>query len=290
MSLIDENTILAFKAGRCFRREGTNTVEANPAKGAIVLDRGEDELLHFYWKNRDTGITDEDLILFPSDATFVKVSQAGDGGRVYVLKFSSSNQRHFFWMQDASAEKDEEFVYHLNNLLRLPGYIPVWNTATPSGSSSGQPEASTSTSPSAGGVGQPTSDQLAQLRSLVSQMSTGAGASTEPELSLTDVLTPANLAPLFTSHPTLIPTLFPHLPADLPTPPSPEVLRDITSSPQFRQAVVSLDRALRTGLLGGLVRQLGLPEEAGLGVEAFLRAVAEQGREGGGEGESMDTD
>lgn len=59
MSLIDENTILAFKAGRCFRREGTNTVEANPAKGAIVLDRGEDELLHFYWKNRDTGITDE---------------------------------------------------------------------------------------------------------------------------------------------------------------------------------------------------------------------------------------
>lgn len=110
------------------------------------------------------------------------------------------------------------------------------------------------------------------------------------ELSLTDVLTPANLAPLFTSHPTLIPTLFPHLPADLPTPPSPEVLRDITSSPQFRQAVVSLDRALRTGLLGGLVRQLGLPEEAGLGVEAFLRAVAEQGREGDGEGESMDTD
>lgn len=59
MSLIDENTILAFKAGRCFRREGTNTVDPNPAKGAIVLDRGEDELLHFYWKNRDTGTTEE---------------------------------------------------------------------------------------------------------------------------------------------------------------------------------------------------------------------------------------
>lgn len=39
------------------------------------------------------------------------------------------------------------------------------------------------------------------------------------------------------------------------------------------------------------MRQLGLPEEAGLGVEAFLRAIGEQGRGGGaGDGESMDTD
>lgn len=36
----------------------------------------------------------QDLILFPADAEFVKVSEAA-AGRVYVLKFSSSNQRHF---------------------------------------------------------------------------------------------------------------------------------------------------------------------------------------------------
>lgn len=35
----------------------------------------------------------QDLILIPFDASFVKVSQSS--GRVYVLKFSSSNQRHF---------------------------------------------------------------------------------------------------------------------------------------------------------------------------------------------------
>lgn len=52
----------------------------------------------------------------------------------------------------------------------------------------------------------------------------------------------------------------------------------------------NFDQALRTGLLGGLVRGLGLPEEAGTGVEAFLRAVQEQAREEGGEGDSMDTD
>lgn len=59
MSLVDGNTILAFKAGRCFRHEGTNTVDPNPTKGAIVLEREEDELLHFYWKNRETGVTED---------------------------------------------------------------------------------------------------------------------------------------------------------------------------------------------------------------------------------------
>lgn len=46
----------------------------------------------------------KDLIIFPSDATFAPVSQA-PGGRVHVLKFSSSDQRHFFWFQDNSPGK-----------------------------------------------------------------------------------------------------------------------------------------------------------------------------------------
>jgi len=54
--------------------------------------------------------------------------------------------------------------------------------------------------------------------------------------------------------------------------------------------VINFDRALRTGLLGGLVRQLGLPEEAGTSVEAFLRAIREQAHGSGTEGERMDTD
>lgn len=44
--------ILAFKAGRAYRREGTNFIDPNPTKGAIILSRGDDELLHFLWKNR----------------------------------------------------------------------------------------------------------------------------------------------------------------------------------------------------------------------------------------------
>jgi hypothetical protein len=51
--------ILAFKAGRAFRREGTNFVDADPIKGAIVLSRGDDDLLHFLWKNRTTDRVEE---------------------------------------------------------------------------------------------------------------------------------------------------------------------------------------------------------------------------------------
>lgn len=55
--------------------------------------------------------------------------------------------------------------------------------------------------------------------------------------------------------------------------------------------MASFDQALRTGLLGGLVRGLGLPDEAGTGVGPFLRAVQEQAdRESSGTGESTTDD
>ena len=72
-------------------------------------------------------------------------------------------------------------------------------------------------------------------------------------------------------------------------PPSPEILQRIINAPQFRSAVRSFDQALRTGLLGNLVTGLGLPDEAGTGIEAFLRAVQEQAARGEGE-DRMDMD
>ncbi|KIK07968.1 hypothetical protein K443DRAFT_672850 [Laccaria amethystina LaAM-08-1] len=282
--------LLAFKAGRAFRREGTNVVEPSPTKGAIHLTNGDDGLLHFIWKNRTTNQPEEDLILFPSDATFTKVSQST--GRVYVLKFSSSNQRHFFWMQDASPDRDVEFATNVNGLLQDPDYdlqwnVPITSTTAPQASTStaaAVPQASSSTAGS-GSNFQATPEQIAALESALASM---AGAQAAPaEASLTDILTPSNLIPLFNNHPELIPTLFPHLPPDLPVPPSAEVLQRIIHSPQFRAAVANFDQALRTGLLGGLVRGLGLPAEAGLGIGPFLRAVQEQANRAEG---AMETD
>jgi len=230
------------------------------------------------------------LIIFPSEASFEKVKQAA-GGRTYVLKFTSSNQRHFFWLQDASTDRDSQITENVNNLLQDPSFTPVWEdeSAGPT-----QPQASTSAT-----AAPPTDRQLSELRNILSQISQNPGATgaQAPELSLADVLTPANLAPLFSS-PDLVRSIFPYLPPDLPVPPSAEVLQRIIESPQFHAAVRSLDQALATGLLGGLVRGLGLPEEAGMGVGPFLRAIREQAQreasgsssDGGNGGDSMEMD
>jgi len=291
MSIPNSEVLLAFKAGRAFRREGTNSVEPSPTKGAIYLTNGDDGLLHFIWMNRTTNTIEEDLILFPFDPSFVKVAQTA--GRVYVLKFSSSNQRHFFWMQDASSARDAAFTENVNGLLQDPDFdlrwnIPIASTAPEASTSTAatQPPASSSTAQSGF---EATPEQLATLSQMLTSMSGRASAAQSvPEVSLTDILTPANLAPLFNNHPELIPALFPHLPPDLPVPPSAEVLQRIIHSPQFRAAVSNFDQALRTGLLGGLVRTLGLPEEAGTGVGPFLRAIQEQAD--GERNNSMDTD
>jgi len=295
--------LLAFKAGRAFRREGTNTVDPDPTKGAIILSNGEDGLLHFVWRNRSTGEDEEDLILFPTDATFNRVS-AVTGGRVYVLKFSSSDQRHFFWLQDQSIERDDEFVNNLNGLLDDPDFEPVWESSTPAvapqpvaaSSTPAAPDAPAQSTQQAGSQFRARPEDIAQLQSLLRAGGSGGARQQQqqvevPEMSLTDILTPANLAPVFRQHPELIPSLFPHLPPDLPMPLSAEVVERIINSPQFRAAVSNLDQALRTGLLGGLVRSLGLPEEAGMGVGPFLRAIQEQAdREARSGGESMQTD
>ena len=95
---------------------------------------------------------------------------------------------------------------------------------------------------------QATPEQLVQLEALLTSAARGGQAAAEQppgsssyrnafplclpyffgvELSLADILTPANLVPLFTNHPELIPSLFPHLPPDLPVPPSADVLNRI---------------------------------------------------------------
>ena len=48
----------------------------------------------------------------------------------------------------------------------------------------------------------------------------------------------------------------------------------ILTAPQFRDAVASLDSALRNGgLPAGMMRELGLPESAGRGVKEFLEGL-----------------
>lgn len=108
----------SFKAGRLSRVEGTNRVKPDPRKGLIYLEV-VDDLLRFYWKDRKTGILEDDLIIFPDEAEFVKVRESPKG-RVFALKFSSSSRIMFYWMQEKESTDDDFNVQRVNDLIADP--------------------------------------------------------------------------------------------------------------------------------------------------------------------------
>jgi hypothetical protein len=76
-------------------------------------------LTHFCWKDRTSGTVEDDLIIFPDDCEFKRVEQCKDG-RVFLLKFKSSNRKLFFWLQEPTNEKDDEYCRKVNELLNNP--------------------------------------------------------------------------------------------------------------------------------------------------------------------------
>lgn len=65
------------------------------------------ELMHFCWRPRDVLMDDAplNLVMVPGDGRFIPYEGTGDhassktNGRIFVLKFESSSQRHLFWLQ-----------------------------------------------------------------------------------------------------------------------------------------------------------------------------------------------
>ncbi|KAM0751856.1 adhesion regulating molecule [Meredithblackwellia eburnea MCA 4105] len=294
--------LLEFKAGKAFRRGETNWVDPNPNRGLVYLQE-EDDLLHFYYKDLVTGAID-DLIIFPGDATF-SLAQP----RVHVLKFNSSSDRHFFWLQDVEPTRDEEIARRVNELfgaevedveesgMEVEGIAP----AAPNPLETPAPTRAFPSSSSAPAPGAPkkalgSEAQLAQLRDILAGFKAGGAlgggsgsALGTPDFLLTDVLTSNSLTTLLDSSPDLAATLLPFLPPTVPQ--TPHSLTKAVNSIEFKRSVASLDRALRTGALGPLVAGLGLGEESAMGVDAFLKGVQEQADKSGGESSGkMDED
>eukprot|EP01113_Clastostelium_recurvatum_P002918 TRINITY_DN1125_c0_g1_i1.p1 TRINITY_DN1125_c0_g1~~TRINITY_DN1125_c0_g1_i1.p1 ORF type:complete len:425 (+),score=123.68 TRINITY_DN1125_c0_g1_i1:25-1275(+) len=110
---------VSFRAGKCQYSSSTGTVTPIAQKGLIQVVQTPDQLTHFQWKNRTSGAVEDDLILFPDDATFQKVDSPA--GRVYLLRFSSSDRRLFFWMQEPKDDQDKEHEKKVNHALNRPG-------------------------------------------------------------------------------------------------------------------------------------------------------------------------
>jgi 26S proteasome regulatory subunit N13 len=109
--------LVEFRAGK-MTMAGT-TVTPDRRKGQVLVEQGEDQLMHFKWKDRTSGTIEDDLIIFPDDVEFKKVAQCTTG-RVFLLKFKSTTRKLFFWMQEPKEDKDEEFCKKVNDFLNNP--------------------------------------------------------------------------------------------------------------------------------------------------------------------------
>jgi 26S proteasome regulatory subunit N13 len=95
------------------------------------------DLMHFCWRPRNVPASEPeiDLVMIPTDGNFTPYDAKATGqanaktnGRICVLKFSSSSQRHIFWLQSKAqgrsgdpawfSPRDEKIVDIVNRLLQ----------------------------------------------------------------------------------------------------------------------------------------------------------------------------
>ncbi|CAF2914388.1 unnamed protein product [Rotaria sp. Silwood2] len=109
--------LVEFKAGKMNLRG--SMVYPDKRKGLVYLYQGNDMLMHLCWKDRSSNSIEDDLVIFPDEIDFKKVTQ-NTTGRVYVLKWRSNSRKLFFWMQEPKEDEDEEFCKKINELLNHP--------------------------------------------------------------------------------------------------------------------------------------------------------------------------
>jgi len=64
----------------------------------VYIYQSDDGLIHFSWKDRSTGVVEDDLIVFPEDTIYQKVNQCKDGSRVFMLKFKVRRGQSVFYI------------------------------------------------------------------------------------------------------------------------------------------------------------------------------------------------
>jgi len=130
--------LVEFKAGKMNMNASTKMVSPDKRKGLLSVLQSDDQLMHLQWKDRTSGTIEDDLIIFPDDVEF-KAVPACTTGRVFVLKFKTSNKRMFFWMQEPKSDKDEEFCKKVNENLNNPPAPGSNRSGGSSGGSAGLP-------------------------------------------------------------------------------------------------------------------------------------------------------
>ncbi|KAK6340232.1 hypothetical protein TWF730_001997 [Orbilia blumenaviensis] len=323
------DTLITVKAGRCTRDpENPNRYVPSNVPGEIRLELSRDEdLLHFKWVPRRGHTVDGeefDLIVFPGDASFVPYNAGPNDGRICVLKFQSSDQRHLFWWQTKNDEsisaaehtrKDRLVTRKIDQLIQSGGdpdglagddeLMEIDDDAAPSAGESSrrggadggraEPQQSATTTTT---EEQPKLDVASLIRGISIPGAGGASTSRQQQgfLTLPSLLQPNVTTTVLESkaiRQKLLANLPPALTADVNTEyEEKELLRKVLHSPQFSQATAMLTVALREGGLRGVADSLGVKldlENAGTqgGVEIFVASVKKEAEKEDGDGDTQ---
>lgn len=279
--------LIEFKAGKMVQKG--KMVHPDTRKGQIYIYKSDDSLTHFCWKDRTSGEVVDDLIIFPEDADFSRVKQCTTG-RVYIMKFRSSNRRFFCWMQEPKEDKDEERCKKVNEILN--GASSAEETPAPAAPAT---PAATTTAANLGqsqlmemlGGGTPVSSRtngapvsVAALQNILNTLPNNGGQPKE-SVSPASVISKEAIESLLEC-PDTVAKLEQHLPEALRG--NPETLRSTLNSPQFQQGLQIFSSAFKSGQLAPLMKSLGFTDSAGNAAaggdfEAFVRAVADATKE-----------
>merc|ERR1719440_995 len=104
--------------------------------------------MHFQWQDRDKNETPVDLIVI-NDAYLEKIEKCTTG-RVYLLRFTSSDKKLFFWMQEPKSDKDAELIKKFNEATgaKIPEKgAPKPATSAPAAPAAGLPGANAAIDP-----------------------------------------------------------------------------------------------------------------------------------------------
>jgi len=296
--------LISIKAGKC-TQNGTNIVSQAEPGLLYLYHNPDDELLHFCWKLRGAvePAPEDDLIIIPGDARVIKYTGCTTG-RVMVLKFSSSSQRHFFWLQTKAestdsghwSARDDGWIHRINAALQGPQDDDEEMGDIGLGSEEVEEEGSASRRGGADGGRAPVSQPQGQsdfLQNLISQIQLPGGArgggggyqQQEPTISLHDLLPSTTTTPLLAAMTSgAVDDLISNLPQGIiprnaTLAQKKEVIRKVLHSPQFNQSLIGLSVALRDGGLRGISDSLGVrlaPGEVGTGsdqVTTFVEAI-----------------
>ncbi|OAF68205.1 hypothetical protein A3Q56_04054 [Intoshia linei] len=110
--------LFQIKAGRMYLKE--KKVVPDKRLGYFSVHITDDNLTHFCWRTRDSEDFEDDWIVFKDNIDFEQVDRCTTGN-VFLLRFRTSKECHFIWIQETKTLILDHFTAFMNMVVSKLG-------------------------------------------------------------------------------------------------------------------------------------------------------------------------